>query len=241
MEEMQKQRLSLGGEQSGHLIFSEHLFTGDGLITALNVLRTMAVSGRELADLADDLTTYPQVLLNVRVREKRDLETIPEVAAAMAQVEEASRRQRPAARPVFGHGAASARDARRARTSSKSIDGPNKLPMPSIKLSVNVNKVATLRNSRGGARAGCPRRPSPSASRPAPPASRSIRVPTSATSEIRMSTDRRASEAVARGRVQHRGRSAPRVARARAEGPADAMHARAGEAWRNDEPGRMAA
>jgi phosphoglucosamine mutase len=48
----------------------------------------MAASGRELADLADDLTTYPQVLLNVRVREKTDLETIPEVAAVMRQVEE---------------------------------------------------------------------------------------------------------------------------------------------------------
>jgi phosphoglucosamine mutase len=88
MEEMQKRDLSVGGEQSGHLIFSEHLFTGDGLITALNVLRTMAASGRELADLADDLTTYPQVLLNVRVREKTDLATIPEVAAIMKQVED---------------------------------------------------------------------------------------------------------------------------------------------------------
>ncbi|HKY21029.1 MAG TPA: phosphoglucosamine mutase [Vicinamibacterales bacterium] len=88
MEEMQRRGLSLGGEQSGHLIFSEHLFTGDGLITALNVLRTMAVSGRGLADLADDLTTYPQVLLNVRVREKTRLETIPEVAAVMKKVEE---------------------------------------------------------------------------------------------------------------------------------------------------------
>jgi phosphoglucosamine mutase len=88
MEEMQKRALSLGGEQSGHLIFSEHLFTGDGLITALSVLRTMAASGRELADLANDLTTYPQVLLNVRVREKQDLEQIPEVAAIMTQVEE---------------------------------------------------------------------------------------------------------------------------------------------------------
>jgi phosphoglucosamine mutase len=87
MEEMQKRDLSLGGEQSGHLIFSEHLYTGDGLITALSVLQTMAASGRELADLANDLTTYPQVLLNVRVREKVDLEKIPEVAAAMRSVE----------------------------------------------------------------------------------------------------------------------------------------------------------
>jgi phosphoglucosamine mutase len=87
MEEMQARGLSLGGEQSGHVIFSEHLFTGDGLITALSVLRTMAASGRELADLADDLTTYPQVLRNVRVREKTDLATIPAVAAIMKQVE----------------------------------------------------------------------------------------------------------------------------------------------------------
>ena len=88
MEEMQARNLSLGGEQSGHLIFSEHLFTGDGLITALNVLQTIASSGRELGDLADDLTTYPQVLLNVRVREKVELETIPAVAAIMKSVSE---------------------------------------------------------------------------------------------------------------------------------------------------------
>jgi phosphoglucosamine mutase len=88
MEEMQKRDLSLGGEQSGHLIFSEHLFTGDGLITALSVLRTMAASGRELADLADDLQTYPQVLLNIRVREKKDLAQIPEAAAVMTKIEE---------------------------------------------------------------------------------------------------------------------------------------------------------
>ena len=67
--------LSLGGEQSGHIIFSDYLFTGDGLCTALNVLRTIALTGRTLADLAADLVTYPQVLLNVRVREKVDLQT----------------------------------------------------------------------------------------------------------------------------------------------------------------------
>ena len=88
MEEMQKRNLSLGGEQSGHLIFSDYLVTGDGLITALNVLRVMAATGRELADLAGDLTTYPQVLVNVRVREKMRLEAIPQVADAMKKVEE---------------------------------------------------------------------------------------------------------------------------------------------------------
>src|ERR1019366_2869553 len=86
MEEMLKRDLALGGEQSGHIIFSEYLFTGDGLCTALNVLRTVALTKRTLADLASDLVSYPQVLLNVRVRERRDLETVPQVAAAMARV-----------------------------------------------------------------------------------------------------------------------------------------------------------
>jgi len=87
MEEMLKRDLALGGEQSGHIIFSEYLFTGDGLCTALNVLRTVALTGRTLADLASDLTAYPQVLLNVRVRARVDLETVPAVADAMARVE----------------------------------------------------------------------------------------------------------------------------------------------------------
>ena len=72
-EEMLKRGLSIGGEQSGHIIFSDHLFTGDGIVTALSVLRVIADTGRELADLAGELVTYPQVLVNVRVREKKDL------------------------------------------------------------------------------------------------------------------------------------------------------------------------
>ncbi len=88
MEEMLNRGLSLGGEQSGHVIFSEYLFTGDGLCTALNVLRTMALTGRTLADLASDLISYPQILVNVRVREKKDLQTVPAVAAVIAHVED---------------------------------------------------------------------------------------------------------------------------------------------------------
>jgi len=87
MEEMLARGLSLGGEQSGHIIFSDYLFTGDGLCTALNVLRTVVLSGRTLADLASDLTTYPQVLLNVRVRQKVELTSVPAIAAAIARVE----------------------------------------------------------------------------------------------------------------------------------------------------------
>jgi len=87
MEEMLARGLSLGGEQSGHIIFSEYLFTGDGLCTALNVLRTVALTGRTLSSLAADLQTFPQVLLNVRVREKANLESVPPIAAAIARVQ----------------------------------------------------------------------------------------------------------------------------------------------------------
>jgi phosphoglucosamine mutase len=87
MEEMARQGLSLGGEQSGHIIFSDYLFTGDGLATSLQVLRTLAITGRSLADLAAELTTYPQVLLNVRVPQKVDLATVPDIALTMADVE----------------------------------------------------------------------------------------------------------------------------------------------------------
>jgi phosphoglucosamine mutase len=87
MEEMLKRDLSLGGEQSGHIIFSDYLFTGDGLCTALNVLRTVALTGRPFGDLAADLVSFPQVLLNVRVREKVELNAVPAIAAAIATVE----------------------------------------------------------------------------------------------------------------------------------------------------------
>jgi phosphoglucosamine mutase len=88
MEEMIKRGLALGGEQSGHIIFSDHLFTGDGLATALNVLRIMADTGTELSALAAALVTYPQVLVNVRVREKADFMKVPAIADTMKRVEQ---------------------------------------------------------------------------------------------------------------------------------------------------------
>ncbi len=87
METIIANGLALGGEQSGHVIFADALFTGDGLVTALNVLRVMGETGRTLADLAGELVTYPQVLLNVRVREKPEWTALAGVAAAAARVE----------------------------------------------------------------------------------------------------------------------------------------------------------
>jgi phosphoglucosamine mutase len=88
MEELLRDNLALGGEQSGHIIFADSLYTGDGLVTAINVLRVMAETGESLASLASGLKTYPQVLLNVRVRDRRDWTAIPPVAAAAAAVEQ---------------------------------------------------------------------------------------------------------------------------------------------------------
>jgi phosphoglucosamine mutase len=87
MEEMLKRGASLGGEQSGHVIFSDYLFTGDGLCTALQVMRVLAATRRTLGDLAADLITFPQVLVNVRVREKADVTKVAALAGLIARVE----------------------------------------------------------------------------------------------------------------------------------------------------------
>ena len=89
MEAMIAGGYTLGGEQSGHVVLAEHLPTGDGLATALAVLRVMRETGRELADLAAELVTLPQTLVNVRVRTKLPVDQVPEVRAAMARVEAA--------------------------------------------------------------------------------------------------------------------------------------------------------
>jgi phosphoglucosamine mutase len=89
MEEMLKNGYAIGGEQSGHVILSEHLWTGDGMATALAVLRVMARTGRDLADLASGLKTFPQTLVNVRVREKKPVADVPAIAEATARVEAA--------------------------------------------------------------------------------------------------------------------------------------------------------
>jgi phosphoglucosamine mutase len=74
LEEMLRRKAPLGGEQSGHVIFTEYATTGDGLLTALRVLETMRNSGQDLDALTAELETYPQSLVNVRVKERRPLE-----------------------------------------------------------------------------------------------------------------------------------------------------------------------
>ena len=85
--EMEKRGLVLGGEQSGHIIVLDHLPTGDGLATALLIVRALVESGRSLRDLAADLRPSPQVLLNVRVRRRTPLGDLPAVRALVDAAE----------------------------------------------------------------------------------------------------------------------------------------------------------
>ena len=89
LEEMQKSGAILGGEQSGHILFLDHATTGDGLLTALLVMATVARSGRPLQELVGDLKVFPQTIRNVRVREKKPLEEIAAVASAIKAAEKA--------------------------------------------------------------------------------------------------------------------------------------------------------
>ncbi len=83
LEEMRRRGANLGGEQSGHVIFSDEHTTGDGLLTALKVLEAVAATGKSLADLVCALKTLPQIILNVPVREKVPLEKLSEVSEAI--------------------------------------------------------------------------------------------------------------------------------------------------------------
>ena len=88
VEEMRRGGYRFGGEQSGHMVFLEHNTTGDGMLSALQVLAILQKSGKRLSELAAVMTALPQVLLNVRVRERRKIEDMPEVAELIADIEE---------------------------------------------------------------------------------------------------------------------------------------------------------
>ncbi|BCR04095.1 phosphoglucosamine mutase [Desulfuromonas versatilis] len=88
VEEMLKHGYNLGGEQSGHMIFLDHNTTGDGMISALQVLAIMQRTGKPLSELAEVMIALPQVLLNVRVEKRRELEEVPAVQKAIADAEQ---------------------------------------------------------------------------------------------------------------------------------------------------------
>ncbi|MDO9079881.1 MAG: phosphoglucosamine mutase [Desulfuromonadales bacterium] len=87
VEEMLRGGYNLGGEQSGHMIFLDHNTTGDGTLTALQVLAIMQRSGQTLSELAQVMIALPQVLLNVRVERRADLAEFPEITRIIQEVE----------------------------------------------------------------------------------------------------------------------------------------------------------
>jgi len=87
LEEMIRRDAALGGEQSGHIIFREFATTGDGMLSALQILATCVREHATLDELAADLTVFPQILVNVRVKERRPLEVIPRIAQEILDCE----------------------------------------------------------------------------------------------------------------------------------------------------------
>lgn len=87
LEEMLKRGAVLGGEQSGHVIFAQYATTGDGLLTALRVLEIVRDSGQSLDELSREVKTFPQKLVNVRVKHKRPLTELDTVQAEIAAAE----------------------------------------------------------------------------------------------------------------------------------------------------------
>lgn len=88
LEQMQQYNAALGGEQSGHILFPHLATTGDGLLTALVVLDLLTRSGKSIDEITADLKVFPQVIVNVKVREKKPLNAIPSIAARIHAAEE---------------------------------------------------------------------------------------------------------------------------------------------------------
>jgi phosphoglucosamine mutase len=87
MEEMRKQGAAIGGEESGHTVFLDHQTTGDGMLTALKLLEVMETENKPLSELKKVMKVFPQVLINVDVKSKPPLESLPAVSATIRQAE----------------------------------------------------------------------------------------------------------------------------------------------------------
>ena len=87
LEELLRLGVSLGGEQSGHIIFPQLSLAGDGLITTLSMLRAMAEAGKELHELAAGFQTFPQILVNVEVKVKRPFAEVAAIQEVAREVE----------------------------------------------------------------------------------------------------------------------------------------------------------
>mgnify|MGYP003694310049 CR=1 FL=1 len=93
----------LGGEQSGHIIFPKISLAGDGMITAIKLLRVMHDEGKSLTALTEGFSRYPQTLVNIRVKDKIPFETIPAVYAKSGEIADILGDRGPIAAPIFRH------------------------------------------------------------------------------------------------------------------------------------------
>ena len=87
IEEMQARGASIGGEDSGHLIFLRHHTTGDGIVTALQLAAAMKKEGKPLSELAKIMKVFPQMLININVNSRPEIEMVPEIMTAIREVE----------------------------------------------------------------------------------------------------------------------------------------------------------
>jgi len=87
LEDMQRLGAVIGGEESGHMIFLDHHTTGDGILTALQLIAAMIKENKPLSELARMMEVFPQKLINVPVKSKPDISTVPQVVAAIKQAE----------------------------------------------------------------------------------------------------------------------------------------------------------
>ena len=87
LEDMQRLGSVIGGEESGHMIFLDHHTTGDGILTALQLIAAMLKAGKPLSELARLMNVFPQKLINVDVKSKPDIATVPQIVEAIRQVE----------------------------------------------------------------------------------------------------------------------------------------------------------
>ena len=112
LEGMQVSGAVLGGEKSGHVIIREHSTSGDGVVTALEVLRVIARRGRPLSELAAEIPLLPQQQRAVPARHRDQWEGDPVLQRALAQAERPARRDGPDPRPTLRHGARTPGDGR---------------------------------------------------------------------------------------------------------------------------------
>ena len=88
VEEMRANGYNLGGEQSGHVVFLDLNTTGDGILTGVQLLNVLKQTGKKLSELADEVQTFPQELVNIRVRSKEGAMEVPAIKEVIAQVEQ---------------------------------------------------------------------------------------------------------------------------------------------------------